>query len=367
MPDEAPPRADPAAARAALGPLTPLLDDPTVSEIMVNGPERVFVERRGKIERAAVRFESVAALETLVRGLATAVGKTLGATNPFVDGRLADGSRFNAVVAPVAVDGPALTIRIAHRGGLQAADLQKSGFWDARIAAFLEACVRARLNVIVGGGSGSGKTTLLNVLGSFVPASERIVTIEDTAELHLAHDDVVRLESRPPAPGDPGVSTRALVVNALRMRPDRILIGECRASEAFDLLIAMNTGHDGSMTTVHSNSARDALQRLESMVLMAGTDMPMKVIRQYVARAIHVVVQTQRGADGVRRVVEVIELGGMEGEVILTQDVFRHAPREGFQSTRTVPQVMRTMRERGVVIPVEIFGEGYVSQSVRPR
>ena len=317
--------------RSLLGPIAPLLDDPTVTEIMVNGPERIFVERRGILERVpGARFESREALVGLMEAMAAAVGKSLDAAHPLVDARLSDGSRMNAVVEPVAVGGPALTIRKFSRDVLTVDDLVHAGTLDARLAAYLRSCVLARLNIVVCGGSGTGKTTLLNVLGSFVPSTERVVTIEDTAELVLPAENVVRLESRPPTASDPGVSIRSLVVNALRMRPDRILVGECRGSEAFDMLLAMNTGHEGSMTTLHASGARDALRRLESMVLMAGTEMPVAVVRQHVAGSVHVIVHVQRGQDGVRRVAEVLEVAGMEGDVILTQDAFRHDPQRGF-------------------------------------
>ena len=359
MPNDPTPSAPSGDWRAALGPLQPLFEDAEVSEIMVNGPERIFVERQGLLTRFAGRFESTAALEAVVGRLASAANRVIDARNPYVDGSLPDGSRMNAVVAPVAVGGPAVTIRKFRPNALSGADLTRLGAWDARIATFLEACVKGRVSMLISGGTGSGKTTVLNVLGASIPTGERLVTIEDTVELRLTHENWARLESRPATPTDPGVSTRALVVNALRMRPDRILVGECRSAEAFDMLIAMNTGHDGSMTTVHANSAREALQRLESMVLMAGTDMPIKVIRQYVARAIQVVVHTQRGADGKRRVSEVIELGGMEGDVLLTQGIFQWVPGQGFQAARTVPQVTKLLRDRNVPLPSDLFSETY--------
>ncbi len=332
--------------RPLLGPIGPLLEDPGVTEIMVNGPERIFVERRGMLERVpGARFESREALVRLMQTMAGAVGKTLDAKNPLVDARLSDGSRMNAVVEPVAVGGPALTIRKFSRDVLTVDDLVNAGTLDARLAAYLRSCVLARLNIVVCGGSGTGKTTLLNVLGSFVPATERVVTIEDTAELVLPAENVVRLESRPPTASDPGVSIRSLVVNALRMRPDRILVGECRGSEAFDMLLAMNTGHEGSMTTLHASGGRDALRRLESMVLMAGTEMPVAVVRQHVAGSVHVIVHVQRGQDGVRRVGEVLEVAGMEGDVILTQDAFRYDPQRGFVSAAISSQFVERFRE----------------------
>ena len=332
--------------RTLSGPVGPLLDDPTVTEIMVNGPGAIFVERRGVLERVpGARFESSEALVRLMRAMAAAVGKTLDATNPMVDARLSDGSRVNAVVEPVAVGGPALTIRKFSRDVLTVDDLVNAGTLDERLAAYLRSCVLARLNLVVCGGSGTGKTTLLNVLGSFVPPSERVVTIEDTAELFLPAENVVRLESRPATASDPGVSIRSLVVNALRMRPDRILVGECRGPEAFDMLLAMNTGHEGSMTTLHASGARDGLRRLESMVLMAGTEMPVAVVRQHVAGSVHVIVHVQRGQDGVRRVAEVVEVAGMESDVILTQDAFRYDAQRGFVSAGLGSQFVERFRD----------------------
>jgi len=234
---------------------------------------------------------------------------------------------------------------------------------DERLAYFLSRCVAARLNVVVSGGTGSGKTTLLNVLSSFIGPHERVVSIEDSAELKIRVDNLVRMESRPPTAGDAGVSIRQLVINALRMRPDRIVVGECRGAEALDMLVAMNTGHEGSMTTVHANSARDALRRLETMVMLAGAEIPLKVVRSNISSAVHLIVQVSRGADGVRRLSEVVEVGGMEGEVILTQDVFRFTPGQGFRSQGIVPQFVRVFRERGIDFPADFFSEAY---SVRP-
>ena len=351
----------------ALATIQPMLDDPTVTEVMVNGPDRIFVERQGTLLPAAARFPDRGTLEDLVRALAALVGKEVTAAAPLVDGRLPDGSRFNAVVAPVALEGPALTIRKFRNDVLGGADLVRVGAWDSRVASFCEACVKARLNLIVSGGSGTGKTTMLNVLSSFIPPTERIVTIEDAAEMRLSHPNVVRLESRPPSPREPGVSTRNLVINALRMRPDRILVGECRSDEALDLLLAMNTGHDGTMTTVHSNSAREALTRLESMVLLAGTELSPKIVRQYVSRAVQIVVHVARESDGRRRVAEVIEIGGMEGDVVLTQDVFRSEPGRPCMPTRTVPQCTRLMRDRGVLLPADVFSDRPAPGPTVPR
>jgi pilus assembly protein CpaF len=351
----------------SLATIQPMLDDPTVTEVMVNGPDKIFVERQGQLLPAAARFPDRATLEELVRALAAMVGKEANASSPLVDGRLPDGSRFNAVVAPVAIDGPAITIRKFRGDVMGGADLTRMGAWDSRVATFLEACVKARLNLIVSGGSGTGKTTMLNVLSSFIPAAERIVSIEDAAEMRLANPNVVRLESRPPSAKDPGISARNLVINALRMRPDRIIVGECRSDEALDLLLAMNTGHDGTMTTVHSNSAREALQRIESMVLLAGTELSAKIVRQYVSRAVQIVVHVAREGDGRRRVAEVIEIGGMEGEVVLTQDVFRSEPGRPCAPTRTVPQCTRLMRDRGVLLPADVFSDRPMPGPTVPR
>ena len=350
---------DPSAAVPVLdfGPLRALLEDPTVTEVMVNGPRDVFAERGGHLQRVPSPFASEAALLDLMQAFARAAGRPLDAGSPMADGRLPDGSRFNAVVRPVAADGPALTIRKFRRDVKGAEDLVTGGTWTQRMATFLSACVRAKANVIVSGGTGAGKTTTLNVLTGFVPRDQRIVMIEDVGELSAAVENRVLLEARPPVPGDPGVSVRALVVNAMRMRPDRVIVGECRAAEAYDMLTAMNTGHEGSMTTIHANSAREALRRLESMVLMAGTEMPLRAVRQHVSSAIHFVVHVARGPDGVRRMVEIVEVAGMEGEGILTQDVWAWTADGGFRPRGLVPRFARLFRERGVEFPQDFFAD----------
>lgn len=345
--------------QAFCGPLEAFLQDPTITEIMVNGAAKIFVEQRGILKKTSARFAKPEELLTLMMAMARAVGKELSAQNPFVDGRLPDGSRINCVMGPVAVDGPALTIRKFSPEALTHEQLVKGGAFDERMAYFLSCCVAARINVLVAGGTGSGKTTLLNVLSSFIPPHERIVTIEDSAELKVRMENLVRLEARPATPTDAGVSIRQLVINALRMRPDRILVGECRGSEAFDMLTAMNTGHEGSMTTIHANSARDALRRLETMILMAGVEMPLKVIRQNISGALHLIVFTSRSSDGPRRVTEIIEVGGMESEVILTQDIFRYQPDTGFQSQGMVPKFVKRFKEQGIDFPPDFFTDSY--------
>jgi pilus assembly protein CpaF len=351
--------------QAQCGPLQTFLEDPSVTEIMVNGPGRIFIEQKGLLKKTAARFENSEQLVALMVAMARAIGRNLDFNNPCVDGRLPDGSRINCVVPPIAVDGPALTIRKFSRDALTYSDLIQAGALDERMAFFLNTCVLARLNVVVCGGTGSGKTTLLNVLTSFIPPHERIVTIEDTAELKVRNENVVRLESRAPTPGDTqGVPIRSLVINSLRMRPDRILVGECRGPEAFDMLQAMNTGHEGSMTTVHANSARDCLRRLETMILMAGTEMPLKVIRQNISSALHLIVFAQRCSDGIRRIVEIIEIGGMEGDVILSQDIFRYQAGTGFKSSGMVPGFMRLFRERNIDFPPDFFTDQYKVRQV---
>ncbi len=306
-----------------LGPLARLLKDKAVSEIMVNGYDQIYVERDGKIQLSSSRFASELHLRRAIERIVSKVGRRIDESSPMVDARLADGSRVNAVVPPLAVKGSALTIRKFSETPLTVQDLINYGSMTPQIAELLRAAVEARLNILVSGGTGTGKTTLLNVLSSFIPEGERIVTIEDAIELNLQQDHVVQLESRPPnIEGTGAVSIRDLVRNSLRMRPDRIVIGECRSGEALDMLQAMNTGHDGSISTLHSNSPRDCIARLETLVLMAGMDLPLRAIREQVASAVDLIVQIQRLRDGTRRITHVTEVIGMEGDVVTLQDAF---------------------------------------------
>jgi pilus assembly protein CpaF len=305
------------------GPISALLNDDSISEIMVNGPNQVYIERNGQLTPVDVKFASDAELIRVIREIAAFVGRRIDEESPMVDCRLPDGSRVNAIIPPLAIDGASLTIRKFARDPYTVQDLINFGTLTAEGASFLEACVKAHFNVLVAGGTGSGKTTMLNVLSSFIPDTERVVTIEDAAELQLRQPHKVRLESRPSRiDGSGRISIRELVANALRMRPDRIVIGECRSGEALDMLQAMNTGHDGSLTTIHANSPRDTLARLETLVLMSGVDLPQRAIREQIASAIHLIVQTSRLRDGSRRIVNITEIVGREGDTITLQDVF---------------------------------------------
>jgi pilus assembly protein CpaF len=308
-----------------LGPLEPLLKDETVNDILVNGPHQVFVERGGKLSLTDTTFKDERHLLRIIDKIVSAVGRRVDESNPYVDARLADGSRFNAMVPPVAVDGSLVSIRKFKKEKLGVDDLVKFGAFSEEMAVYLQAAVACRLNVIVSGGTGSGKTTTLNALSSFIDNSERILTIEDTAELQLQQTHVGRMESRPPnVEGKGAVTQRDCLRNALRMRPDRIIVGETRGEEVIDMLQAMNTGHDGSMTTIHANSARDGVSRLENMIAMAGIEMPIKAVRAQIASAVNLIVQASRLQDGSRRMVSITEITGMEGEVISMQEVFRY-------------------------------------------
>ncbi|AKO95730.1 MAG: CpaF family protein [Marinovum algicola] len=308
-----------------LGPLEPLLQDDTVNDILVNGPQQVFVERNGKLTLSDVTFKDEKHLLRIIDKIVSAVGRRVDESNPYVDARLADGSRFNAMVPPIAVDGSLVSIRKFKKEKLAVDDLVNFGAFTEEMAAYLQAAVACRLNVIVSGGTGSGKTTTLNALSSFIDDSERILTIEDTAELQLQQTHVGRMESRPAnVEGKGAVSQRDCLRNALRMRPDRIIVGETRGEEVIDMLQAMNTGHDGSMTTIHANSARDGVSRLENMIAMAGIEMPIKAVRSQISSAVNLIVQASRLQDGSRRMVSITEVTGMEGEVISMQEVFRY-------------------------------------------
>ena len=305
------------------GPIEPLLEDDTITEVMVNGPNEVYIERGGKITRADVRFQDDDHVIRVIQRIVQPLGRRIDRHHPMVDARLPDGSRVNAIIPPCAIDGPSITIRKFGKKKFTAEDLIRLQSVTPEMIEFLKACVNSRLNIVVSGGTGSGKTTLLNVLSSFIPNDERIVTIEDSAELRLHQTHVVRLEAVPGDEDGTGrVTIRDLVRNALRMRPDRIVVGECRGGEALDMLQAMNTGHDGSLTTIHANSPRDAIARLETLVLMAGMDLPVRAIRQQIASAVDLIVQQARLRDGSRKVVQVTEVQGMEGDTVIMQDVF---------------------------------------------
>ncbi|MBR2574777.1 MAG: CpaF family protein [Loktanella sp.] len=308
-----------------LGPLETLLKDDTINDILVNGPQQIFVERNGKLELTDVTFKDERHLLRIIDKIVSAVGRRVDESNPYVDARLADGSRFNAMVPPIAVDGSLVSIRKFKKDKLGVDDLVRFGAFTEEMAAYLQAAVATRLNIIVSGGTGSGKTTTLNALSGFIDDAERILTIEDTAELQLQQTHVGRMESRPPnVEGKGGVSQRDCLKNALRMRPDRIIVGETRGEEVIDMLQAMNTGHDGSMTTIHANSARDGVSRLENMIAMAGIDMPIKAMRSQIASAVNLIVQASRLQDGSRRMTSITEITGMEGDVISMQEIFRY-------------------------------------------
>ncbi|HYM49756.1 MAG TPA: CpaF family protein [Candidatus Limnocylindrales bacterium] len=348
----------------ALGPIRDLVLDDSLTEVMVNGPDNIYVERGGKILLTDRKFDDENHLLRVIDFIVSAVGRRIDFRTPMVDARLLDGSRVNAVISPIALDGPMLTIRKFSRDPYQAEDLVNFGTITQEAIGFLKACVMARSNIMISGGTGTGKTTFLNVCSGFIPPDERIVTIEDAAELQLHQEHVCRLESRPPdLNGENRVSIRDLVINALRMRPDRIVVGEVRAGEALDMLQAMNTGHDGSLTTLHANTQRDALSRLETMVMMAGIDLPAKAIRQQVASAIDLIVQLARLRDGARRVISITEITGMEGDTVTMQDIFmwesHGVDKQGnmtgvFRPTGIRPHIMDKLFAAGVPIPPEL-------------
>lgn len=349
------------------GPLEPLLADDTITEIMVNGPKNVYIERNGNILRTNVTFEDEDHVLRVLDRIVAPLGRRIDESSPTVDARLPDGSRVNAVIRPIALCGPTITIRKFSRRPYTVEDLIRFGSMTPEIAEFLRASVVAKLNIIVSGGTGSGKTTLLNVLSGFIPNDERIVTIENAAELQLRQEHVVPLESRPPnIEGRGEVSIRDLVVNSLRMRPDRIVVGECRAGEALDMLQAMNTGHEGSMTTLHSNSPRDTLARLEVMCLMAGMDLPVRAIREQVASAIDLIIHQDRMRDGSRKIVKITEIQGMEGDVITMSDLFEFE-QTGLEAGKVIgrirptglrPKFIDKIEAAGIHLPPSVFGFG---------
>ena len=348
-----------------LGPIEPFLQDSSVSEVMVNGPDSIYIERSGHLIKTETRFRNAEHLMHIIDRIVSAVGRRVDESSPMVDARLLDGSRVNVIIPPLSLIGPCLTIRKFSRDVLTVDKMIEFGSFDERMAQFLEACVRGRLNVVVSGGTGSGKTTLLNVLSSYVPESERIVTLEDSAELQLHQDNLVTLETRPAnIEGEGEISMRDLVRNALRMRPDRIIVGEVRTGEALDMLQAMNTGHDGSMTTAHANSARDLLSRLETMVLMSGMELPLRAIRSQIASAVDIVVQIARMRDGSRKIINISEITGMEGDIITMQDLFRFEQqgidsdgrlRGEFMTTGLRPMCSEKLELNGIHLPMDLF------------
>jgi pilus assembly protein CpaF len=349
------------------GPLEMLLKDPTVSDILVNGPHKIYVERRGKLEKTDVKFRDNDHLLQIIDRIVSKVGRRVDESSPMVDARLPDGSRVNAVIPPLALDGPSMSIRRFGANPLKLEDLLNFKAFTPEMAMLLEACIKARLNIVISGGTGSGKTTLLNTLSSFIPNDERIVTIEDAAELQLQQDHTVRLETRPPnIEGKGAVHTRDLVRNALRMRPERIIIGECRGGEALDMLQAMNTGHSGSMTTLHANSPRDAQARLETMIMMAGMDLPIKAMRQQISSAVDVIIQANRLQGGPRKITSFTEVMNMEQDTIIMQDIFRFKQlgidQNGraygqFEATGVRPSFISRLETAGIKLPSNLFME----------
>ncbi len=360
------------------GPIQPLLEDPDVSEVMVNGPKKVYIEKKGHLIKTNITFDDDRHVMQIIERIILPLGRRVDADSPTVDARLPDGSRVNAVIPPVALDGPSITIRKFRKDKLSIEQLVHFGSLTESMAEFLRACVLARLNIIISGGTGSGKTTLLNVLSSFIPEDERIVTIEDAAELQLQQEHIVRLETKPGSIDGHGMVTiRDLVRNSLRMRPDRIVVGEVRGGEALDMLQAMNTGHDGSLTTLHANTPRDALSRLETMILMAGMDLPIKVVRQQVASAVDLIVQQTRLKDGSRKITAITEVAGLEGDTVVLTDIFKFnqtgVTPEGkvigeFKPTGIRPLFSPRLESAGFKLKPEVFGVN-VNEMVgnRPR
>jgi pilus assembly protein CpaF len=358
-----------------LGPLQPLMEDPTIADILVNTANRVYVERNGRLELTDVRFQDDRHLLQVIDRIVSSVGRRIDDTSPMVDARLQDGSRVNAIIPPLSIDGPHLSIRKFHDDGLSADDLVRMGSFTEPMLRFLEGVVRSRLNVLISGGTGAGKTTLLNVLSGFIPVTERVVTVEDSAELRLRQPHVVRLETRMAnVEGQGAIPQRMLVVNALRMRPDRIVVGEVRSAEAVDMLQAMNTGHEGSLTTLHANTPRDALSRLETMVAMAELSLPDKAVRAQIASAIDIIVQVSRFSDGSRRVRHITEIVGMEGDVITMQDIFTFeqtgVDAEGrvigrLRATGIRPRCMDRLKAHGIELSADAFADAHDARAVR--
>jgi pilus assembly protein CpaF len=347
------------------GPITALLEDKNITEIMVNGPEHVYIEKSGKLVLTDAKFKNDNHVMHVIKKIVSPIGRRIDESAPMVDARLQNGSRVNAIIPPLAIDGPSITIRKFAEDPFTVEDLINFGTINSKMAELLRYCVEGRLNIVVSGGTGSGKTTTLNVLSSFIPNDERIVTIEDAAELQLSQEHIVRLETRPVnMEGKGEVTIRDLVKNSLRMRPDRIIVGEVRSGEALDMLQAMNTGHDGSLTTGHANSPRDVLSRIETMVLMSGMNLPVKAIRDQIASAIDLIIQQSRLMDGSRKITYITEVQGMEGDVIILQDIFKFDQRglDGrgkvkgeFVSTGIVPRFVQKLKEKGIIVPTELL------------
>lgn len=350
-----------------LGPLEPFLADPTITEIMVNGAKNIYVESNGRVHRTNAVFESDEHLMRIIERIVAPLGRRIDESSPYVDARLSDGSRVNAVIPPVSLIGPVLTIRKFFKIPLTVEKLIEFGTVTAEAMEFLKACVQAKLNIIISGGTGTGKTTFLNVLSSYISNEDRIITVENAAELQLRQEHVVTLESRPPnIEGRGEISIKDLVINCLRMRPDRIIVGECRGPEAFDMMQAMNTGHEGSLTTIHANNPRETTGRLENMVLMAGMDLPHRAIREQIAAALDMIIQLERMQDGSRRLVAIAEVQGMEGDVITMSDIFKFE-RAGFEGGKVIgalrptglrPKFMTKLEAHGIHLPSNIFGAG---------
>jgi pilus assembly protein CpaF len=348
-----------------LGPLQPLLEDPDITEIMVNGSKNIYVEKKGKIQRVPVTFENDDHVMRIIEKIVAPLGRRVDESSPYVDARLQDGSRVNAIIPPISLVGPTITIRLFAKSPFTVEQLVNNETFTAEAIEFMKACVKGKINVIVSGGTGSGKTTLLNILSGFIPGDERIITIENAAELQLRQEHVVTLESRPPnIEGSGEITIQQLVINSLRMRPDRIVVGEVRDGAALDLLQAMNTGHDGSMSTTHSNSPRDTVSRLETMVMMAGYELPVRAIREQISSAIDLVIHQDRMRDGTRKVVSITEVVGMEGDVVTLNDIFVFE-QTGFEKGKVIgqlrptglrPKFMDKLESAGIIIPAAVFG-----------